>query len=149
MEESAVALVDLTHENYTSVVVLCVSPEQEKFVGTVAEAIADAHFHGTYEMRAIALRRSGAYVGFVMFEMLDHDKTLILHRILVDCHHQGKGYGRDALHELIALAKQQCAQSIRLTTSAENAKALRMYHSAGFRFAQREDQKLDGKMMVV
>lgn len=127
-----VDLVDVTKDNYLQVVELCVSPEQERFVGTPAEAIADAHFHPSYQILAIRERTSRAIVGFLMFEC---QNDAILHRFLIDCKHQGRGYGKSALHQFMELLRWFYPDrnfSVSLKTKATNVDAIRVYEKTGF-----------------
>lgn len=143
-EAPRVALVDITLDNYLDVVELCVSPEQEKFVGTVAESIADAHFHRTYSMRAIARKSDETLVGFLMYEHRERDRYLLL-RLLVDCHHQGKGYGTAAVREWlkqIAPAHGEHSYTIvEVPVHVENEAALAFYRRLGFSFATAREEK--------
>lgn len=135
MQSSAVDLIAVTKDNYQQVVELCVAPEQERFVGTTAEAIADAYFHPSYKMLAVMERASLAIVGFMMFE---HNTNVLLHRFLIDCKHQGRGYGKAALQRFIKMVRQFYPEqeiTIALKTKAANVDAIRVYEKAGFVFS--------------
>lgn len=128
----AVKLVSVTVDNYTEVIKLCVSPKQEKFVGTTAEAIADAHFHPSYVM--FAVQANGIIVGFLMYDPAL--EKVMLRRFLIDCKHQKKGYGRAALELWKQHAREQYPLSfvLQLHTKTENSDAISLYEKAGFAF---------------
>lgn len=122
-----IQLIPLTKDNYISVVELCVTPEQEKFVGTVAEAIADAYFRPC-EMRALTIDNKP--VGFMMWdESKKAEGIIVLVRLLIDCHHQRKGYARDALTQWISMHKHVY---LKLSTLSTNHNAIALYSSLGF-----------------
>jgi diamine N-acetyltransferase len=85
---------------------LKVRPEQQTYVASNAESIAQAYFHPEAWFRAICV--DDEPVGFVMLE----DPTqlpdtigpaqVVLWRFMIDARHQGKGYGRTALRLVVA-----------------------------------------------
>jgi RimJ/RimL family protein N-acetyltransferase len=138
-------LVIVTRSNYTHVIELCVSPEQEHHVGTAAEAIADLHFNPSYVLRAVAKRATGEFVGLIMYEpdtgpLGPHTpekciRTIVLHRFFIDCKHQAQGLGRDALRGWIreALHNHHQTNQIQLIVHQDALDARRLYERAGFR----------------
>jgi diamine N-acetyltransferase len=98
-----VALRTITDENREAVVALRVAPWQTRFVGTVADALADAdeipEAKGWY--RAVYV--DDAPVGFVMlsWDVVPQPPRIIgpwfLWKLLVDERHQHRGYGREVV----------------------------------------------------
>lgn len=142
-------LTEVTLDNYKEVVELCVSPEQERWVGTTAEAIADAHFHPTYVMRAVTAAEGGEIVGFLMYERFGSwrtgDARAILYRFLIDCKHQGKGYGESALRRWLRLLNEPhgglSPGSVEVHVKRENVAATALYRKLGFRVVFPETQQ--------
>jgi diamine N-acetyltransferase len=75
---------------------------QEQFVAPVAVSIAQAHFTPTAWFRAIYADEEP--VGFVMLRKEPDKRTCFIWRLVIDCGHQGRGYGRAAvvhcIHEI-------------------------------------------------
>lgn len=153
-----IRLVPLTRENYGHFVVLCVDPEQERWVGSVAEAMADAYFRPEYEMRGIVMRAGDdntaaeLAVGFLMFERHSEDvphsvdsSTITLQRFMIDCHRQGHGYGRAALREFIHLVRTQFPHvtQLHLLVHKDAVAAQKTYKSVGFRLESLGMKKID------
>lgn len=132
MTKMAVRLAEITVDNYKRVIELCVAPEQEQWVGTPAEAIAQVHFHAHLQMRAIVLG-DGAIVGMIVYETSDAPGGIFLwlHRVMVDCHHQRRGYGRAALLEMLRITGTK-PENVYVRTKPDNSAAIKLYLSLGF-----------------
>jgi GNAT superfamily N-acetyltransferase len=99
----SVVLRTITDKNREAVVALRVAPSQTRFVGTVADALADAdeipEAKGWY--RAVYV--DDAPVGFVMlsWDVVPQPPRIIgpwfLWKLLVDERHQHRGYGREVV----------------------------------------------------
>jgi diamine N-acetyltransferase len=133
-----VSLVPLTSDNYLAAIELRVYPEQERFVGTVAEAIAAAYFNRNLVKRAI-VNAERTMVGFLVFELNSAGTYrlggITLHRFLIKCTEQGKGYGLaalEALKQLLRTAYPVVPLQVELRTDPENLDAIRLYKRAGF-----------------
>ena len=93
---------EVADENLEAVLALHVSPTQERFVGTVASALRDAHETPEAKpwYRGVAAEEP---VGFVMlsWDVTPDPPRIIgpwfLWKLLVDEGHQGRGYGREAV----------------------------------------------------
>jgi diamine N-acetyltransferase len=155
-QEDSLVLVPVTLDNYQQCVDLCVAPEQERFVGTVAEAIADAHFNPHWRMSAIVLRRriketADVIVGFMAYHR-DPQRNLVirLRRFLVDCHYQGRGYGGRALALWIrCLRRLEDASLVELSTQKDNAGAISVYEKKGFLFRTAIGDVLVGELSLL
>jgi diamine N-acetyltransferase len=98
-----VTLREITEETLRAVLKLEVSDEQKRFVASNAVSIAQAHFSEHAWFRAIYA--GDEPVGFVML-YLDQDTPLYgVWRFMVDKGHQHKGYGREAMRQVIEYAK--------------------------------------------
>ena len=98
-----VTLREITEETLRAVLKLEVSDEQKRFVASNAVSIAQAHFSEHAWFRAIYARDEP--VGFVML-YLDQDTPLYgVWRLMIAKEHQRKGYGREAMRQVIEYAK--------------------------------------------
>jgi GNAT superfamily N-acetyltransferase len=117
----SVSLREITDENRDAVVALRVSTSQERFVGTVAEALEDAREipEGNPWYRAIYV--DDQPIGFVMLSWdVPPDTPRIigpwfLWKLLVDEQHQRRGYGREAVRLVAEVVRAQGA--VELLTS--------------------------------
>jgi len=98
-----VMLREITGETLGAILKLDVSDEQKRFVASNAVSIAQAHFSEYAWFRAICA--DDVPVGFVML-YLDQDKPLYgIWRFMVDQEHQRKGYGSEAMRQVIEYVK--------------------------------------------
>ena len=106
-----------------------------KFVASAAVSLAEAWLyyeeHNTYPF---ALYAGEKLVGYMMAHEDPERKTLFLWRLAIDKEHQGKGYGTEALHKFIALARESGKYACLVIGYEEgNDRAGRMYERLGFR----------------
>ena len=106
----SVTLRDITGDNYFQVLELKISPEQEaaKFVSPVVRSLADAWFYreeGITYPKAIYAKDD--LVGFIMYDLDTEEQQVFIWRFLIDQRYQGKGYGRQTIEAVLAMAKQQ------------------------------------------
>ncbi len=116
-----VTLREINDDNAASVLALSTTSEQEQFVSTVAYSLreADSEPEGKPWYRAIYADEQP--VGFIMLawnvtpQPPDINGPWYLWKLLVDHRHQGKGYGREAVGQVLALIRAEGA--IELLTS--------------------------------
>jgi GNAT superfamily N-acetyltransferase len=98
-----VTLREITESNFEAVLALRVTPTQERFVGTVADALRDADEIPEAKPWYRAVYAGDEPVGFVMlsWNVTPEPPRIIgpwfLWKLLVDERHQGQGYGREAV----------------------------------------------------
>lgn len=96
---AAVSLREITAETVRQICALSVAPEQQRFVESNAVSIAEAHFSPVAWFRAIYADETP--IGFLMLYDDDSAPEYFLWRLMVAAEHQGKGYGKRALEQLI------------------------------------------------
>jgi diamine N-acetyltransferase len=135
------SLQEVTRENWRATLDLTVFPEQQRFladyVPIAAIALAKAYIRpGGLVWVPYAFYNNGEMVGFteLAYEPGSQDTYWIFH-FFIDCHYQGRGYGKEAillLNQFIRDHHPQC-QALQLTVHPENDHALHLYTNAGFR----------------
>jgi diamine N-acetyltransferase len=97
--EPDVTLREITAETVRAVCSLEVLPEQRGFVAPNAVSIAQAHFEPKAWFRAVYA--GDTPVGFVMLEEDVEQEEYFLWRFMIAGEHQGRGYGRAALDQVV------------------------------------------------
>jgi diamine N-acetyltransferase len=97
--DAEITLREITEETVLSVLQLEVLQDQKKFVAPNAVSIAQAHFSKNAWFRAIYANDTP--VGFVMLYVDEDKPEYDVWRFMVDKDHQGKGFGREAMLQVI------------------------------------------------
>jgi diamine N-acetyltransferase len=133
-----VTLREIDDDNREAVVGLQLAPGQERFVSSVAESLAIAvdEPHGNPWYRAIFA--GDEPVGFVMvsWNVEPQPPELIarwfLWKLLVDERHQGHGYGREAVRQVVELVRAEGATDLVTSYVPEDGGPAGFYERLGF-----------------
>lgn len=130
-------LIDITKENWLQTIFLTTNENgkttiTERFVASNALSIVQSMFEPGWIIKGIQV--DDKLVGFTMYGFSeDHSKYEIC-RLMIDRRYQGNGYGKKAMHLIIEeMDKLDDCKEIYLSTEPENALAIKLYESLGFR----------------
>ncbi len=136
----SIALRPLDEENWETCIELSVAKEQQDFVASNLYSIAQTRFEPTWV--PLVIYDGDTMVGFMMYDSADYE----IIRLLIETDHQGKGYGRLAMEQLIELFERQYAHPTTTTSYVpENRAAERLYLSLGF---EKTGEINDGEIVV-
>jgi diamine N-acetyltransferase len=129
--------------NYRECIQLSVAREQQGFVASNLQSLADAYvWRGAAEPYAVY--SEDEMVGFALLFPFAGDvdddsipepgteRGMILVRLMIDARFQGRGYGRDALETIVGNVRDRGLTSVRLSVLPENEQALEFYRRNGF-----------------
>jgi GNAT superfamily N-acetyltransferase len=113
-----ITLREITAADAESVLALRLGPGQERFVSSVADSLAeaDAHPEGNPWFRAV--HADGRPVGFVMLSWDVEPRPPEIHgpwflwKLLIDHRHQGRGYGREVVRQIVELVRAEGATEL-------------------------------------
>ncbi|MBR5347683.1 MAG: GNAT family N-acetyltransferase [Lachnospiraceae bacterium] len=115
---------------------LKVTEDQAAYIASNESSLEDAGENAAVA-RPFVIYADGVAVGFTMFafepDYEDPDSRYWLWRFMIDEKRQGRGYGREALQQIIAYFRENGATNIRLSTKESNVNAIRLYESVGFK----------------
>ena len=106
-----VTLREITDDNTSSVLALRVTPDQERFVSSVAGSIEEASEHPEGNPWYRAVYADETPVGFVMLSWDVEPQPphingpWFLWKLLIDQQHQGSGLGREVVRQVIELVR--------------------------------------------
>lgn len=128
----AVTLQPITRENWYACTQLQIRADQQHFVEPVVYSLAQSKFEP--ERVPLAIYDDTTLVGFVMYnDQPLHDGTYRVSRLLIDQKYQGRGYGREALKQVLVRLRQIAAcREVLVEYSPENRAAAHLYSSVGF-----------------
>lgn len=137
-----VRLEPITVKNWQVCIALAVKEEQVDLLPSNLYSIAQAQFYP----QAVPLAIYGdkdEMVGFVMYGVDVASNSWKVFRLMIDQAHQGRGYGRAAMEQVIERlsARSDCSE-ILIVYRVENKAARRLYESLGFV----KESAIDGKV---
>ena len=136
-----VTLEEISANNIHAVLALDVLDTQKAtYPRSNAYSIAEGFFPSDDDpvwMRAIC--KDGEPIGFMMTSEVPEDGDYFLWRMMIDAHHQGRGYGAAAMRLLIKRIKDNGnAHVLLLSHLKANADAGRFYESLGFSYTGKD-----------
>ena len=138
-----ISLRPIDSSNYRECIELSVEPDQQRFVASNLQSLADAYVWRE-AAEPFAVYSDDEMVGFaLLFPLADGgdddsipepgtERGYILVRLMVDGRFQGRGYGRAALDAIIELIRGRGLPTVRLSVVPENEQALDFYRRNGF-----------------
>ena len=141
-----VTLREISVDNFEECLSLSVAEDQKKHIASNAYSLAEAYAlsrEGLDVPLPYAIYAHGQMVGFVLtiFQPPDEqdpedDETVFyLARMMIDRRYQGRGYGRQAMLQLLEIMKafqDGRAEAVVLSCSPDNIAARKFYTSLGF-----------------
>lgn len=122
---------DITSQNWEECIALQVHEDQKNFIASNLYSLAQSKFLPDFETLAVCA--DDMIVGFVMFGIDPDDSQYWIYRFMIDASHQGKGYGKEMLRQVIERIKAKSdATDIMVAYHPDNQAAARLYEKAGF-----------------
>ncbi|MER9744885.1 GNAT family N-acetyltransferase [Mesorhizobium sp. M0187] len=139
-----VRLVSLTAANRALVAALQLAADQIDFVASNAESLDEAETDGDARPRVVMA--GDRVVGFLMYEAPEDDDEARIYRFMIDRVHQGQGYGKAALREVLdEIMRLGHISHVSICYEPRNEAARRLYRAAGF---VEEGPDEDGEMIA-
>ena len=131
MGNGSVTLEQITRDTLGAVLRLAVHDHQTQQVASNAVSIAQAHFEPKAWFRAICA--DGTPVGFVMLYLDRETHEYDVWRFMIDGRCQGRGYGRQALEQVIAFVRTlPGAKALELSYVPGDTEPAGFYRKLGF-----------------
>lgn len=123
----------ITEENFSAVMQMKRPPE-EHFVASNAYSLAQAWlYRDANDVYPFAIYHDELPVGFMMLDEDLEEKCLVIWRIMFPPEHQNKGYGTQAIREIIRRAKDSGKYECMIIDYVpENQIAKHVYEKLGF-----------------
>ena len=124
----------ITEENFIQAFNLKLAKGQEKFVSHPVRSLAQAYVYRD-QCQPFGIYNDDEMIGYVMV-IYDYDiQEYDIWHMMIDESKQGKGYGKEALIQVITYIKTKpfgTSNRIALTCNKENVAGLRLYRKIGF-----------------
>lgn len=140
-----VDLREITMDNFAECIRLHVAENQRSFVASNVYSLAEAKADGV--SNPFAIYASEQMVGFIMYDFEPKEDRGYITRLMVDVAHQGNGYGRAAMLQVIDLfkANPDCKE-IYTSVAPANERAKGLYQRLGFELTGEVD---DGEEVLL
>ena len=132
----------ITKENRQEALQLGVYDFQKDYIETVQECLQEAD--ACKDWHPVGLYVQDTMVGFAMYGKITEERytRVWFDRLLIDCHHQSKGYGNQAFELVLNLILQEYEkEDIYLSVYDQNERAMRLYQNHGFEKILERDTK--------
>jgi GNAT superfamily N-acetyltransferase len=109
---------EITEDNAQAVLALRCTPDQERFITSVADSLAEADAYPQANPWFRAVYAGERPVGFVMLswdvepQPPEINGPWFLWKLLIDHRHQGKGYGREVVRQIVELVRDHGAAEL-------------------------------------
>lgn len=123
----------ITEDNFNTIMQMK-RPEGENFVASNAYSLAEAWlYRDAGDVYPFAVYDDETPVGFMMLDEDREERCLMIWRIMFPEEHQNKGYGTEALRQIIRLAQESGKYDFMIIDYApENVIAKHVYEKLGF-----------------
>ncbi len=134
----SITLQAVTAANWRALIALRVSADQAAWVAPNHVSLLEATYGFQGELAHLILVPLAVYaddtpVGLVLYNTAPAYDRFFIMRLMVDQNQQGKGYGRAALNQLLALFRAYPqAKEVAISYNIDNQPARRLYLSCGF-----------------
>ncbi|HEX8560036.1 MAG TPA: GNAT family N-acetyltransferase [Pyrinomonadaceae bacterium] len=126
-----ITLRDVDRENFRRCIQLEVHEGQRDYVASNLFSIAQSKVEPAYRTQAVY--DGEEMVGFVMYGYDAEEGCHAVSRVMIDKNHQGKGYGRALMTEVVRrLRAEPGCRQIALSVNPANRPAAALYESLGF-----------------
>ena len=124
----------ITEDNFLDAFRLKLAEEQEKYVSNPIRSLAQAYVYRD-QCQPFGIYDEDEMVGYVMV-IYDYDiPEYDIWHMMIDASKQGKGYGSEALKQVLDYIRTKPfgdSNRVTLTCNKDNQIALKIYHDAGF-----------------
>ena len=123
----------ITEENFKAIIDMK-QPEGQNFVASNAVSLAQAWlYYENHDVYPFAIYHEDCVVGFMMLDEDLEERSMTIWRIMIAMEHQNKGYGTQALKNIIDLIKESGKyDAITLDYVIGNEHAKHIYEKLGF-----------------
>lgn len=129
-----IRLVEINESNYFDVIRLSVSEEQQKYLDCPIGIVARGYIYREARARVIGIENEDELVGVALVKDMDEEPACYdLQQFMIDQRFQNKGYGTEALRQIIEQLKKEAKyKCVEVCVNKADTSALRVYEKVGF-----------------
>ncbi len=129
-----IALVDINEQNWQKIAALSVTEEQKAFLDRPIGIVARGYAYRSSRAKVIGIANKEQLVGVALVKDMDEEPACYdLQQFMIDQHSQNKGYGTEALRQILTqLSQERKYDCVEVCVNKKDAAALHMYEKIGF-----------------
>lgn len=127
-------LVDVNEENWLDIIKLKVDEEQQKYLDRPTGIIARGYIYRNCNARVFCIMDDTQVIGVALVrDFTDEPLNYDLQQFMIDRQFQNKGYGTEALRQILNFLKQEGRfNSVEVCVNREDLAAIHVYEKVGF-----------------
>ncbi len=127
-------LVDVNEENWLDIIKLKVDEEQQKYLDRPTGIIARGYIYRNCNARVFGIMNDTQMIGVALVrDFTDEPLNYDLQQFMIDRQFQNKGYGTEALRQILNSLKQEGRfNSVEVCVNREDLAAIHVYEKVGF-----------------
>jgi RimJ/RimL family protein N-acetyltransferase len=127
-------LSEITEDNMLDVFGLSVREDQKGYVSSPVGIVARGYVYRAQRPRVFAICDDETVVGAALIKDMDEEPACYdLQQFLIDQRYQGRGFGSEALRQILAILKaERKYDCVEVCVKQEDTCALHVYEKAGF-----------------
>lgn len=127
-------LVDVNEENWFDIIKLKVDEEQQKYLDRPTGIIARGYIYRNCNARVFGIMDDMQMIGVALVrDFTDEPLNYDLQQFMIDRQFQNKGYGTEALRQILNFLKQEGRfNSVEVCVNREDLAAIHVYEKVGF-----------------
>lgn len=103
-----IEFVPVNEENFKDVINLEITDKQKHFVAPNIHSLAECYlYRNNNDVFPYAIQDGNKVVGFLLLEIDEDEKEIMIWRMMIGKQYQGKGYGRLTIRKVIQMSKEK------------------------------------------
>ena len=127
-------LIDVNEENWLDIINLRVNEEQQKFLDRPTGIIARGYIYRNCNARVFGIADDAQMIGVALVrDFTEEPLNYELQQFMIDGRFQNKGYGTEALRQILKFLKQERRYpGVEVCVNREDTAAIHVYEKVGF-----------------
>ncbi|WP_188205480.1 GNAT family N-acetyltransferase [Desemzia incerta] len=103
-----IKFVPVNEKNFKDVINLEITENQKHFVAPNVHSLAECYlYRNNDDVFPYAIQDGNKVVGFLLLDIDDDEKVIMIWRMMIGKQYQGKGYGRATIRKVIQMSKEK------------------------------------------
>jgi len=144
-------LVDVNEENWIDIIHLRVDERQQKYLDCPLGIIARGYIYRNCNARVFGIADDSQMIGVALVrDFTEEPINYDLQQFMIDQRFQNKGYGTEALQQILQILKQEGRyNSVEVCVNREDIAAIHVYEKVGFVDSGYIDEDLPGCLNLI